>query len=164
SGNFLSYIIPPSFFDGLCNLRGYQVGALPAPAPVATTSPVQVQLTQTSDNAKPVVVTPITVTKPAATTTKTTSKNATTTPTVEPKADIWAVPPSVSLGARTSIFWNTQGVTSCTETSPDGSFSHDSLSGGASTVPITAATTFTISCLAPGGGHITNFVTVNLAI
>jgi hypothetical protein len=78
--------------------------------------------------------------------------------------DIWAVPAAVPLGARTTIFWNTQGVTNCTETSPDGSFNQNSLSGGAATVPITGATTFSISCDAPDGSHVTGYVVVNLAI
>lgn len=138
SGLF-SKLIPPSFFDSLCSLRGYQVGT---PQPVVKT---QVRVTQTAP-------------KPVATTT------ASAAPTVPAKVAIWAVPAKVSLGSRTSIFWNTQGVTSCTETAPDGSFSQSSLSGGASTVPITTATTFTISCLAPDGSHVTDYVTVNLAI
>ena len=140
SGLF-SKLISATFFDGLCSMRGYQVGA---PQQVTTTP--QVTVTQT----KPKPVTSV------ATTTQTT--------TVEPKVDIWAVPAKVNLGARTSIFWNTQGVTQCTETSPDGSFSQTSLSGGASTVPITTSTTFTISCLAPDGTHMSDYVTVDLNI
>lgn len=139
SGLF-SKVIPASFFDSLCSLRGYQVGA-----PQATVT-TQVKATQTAP--KPI----------------TTSPAATSTPTVPPKVDIWAVPAKVSLGSRTSIFWNTQGVTECSETSPDGSFSQSTLSGGASTVPITAATTFTISCLAPDGSHVTDYVIVDIAI
>jgi hypothetical protein len=140
ASNFLSYVIPPGFFDSLCALRGYTVG---------TTQPVQqstVTITQTP--AKPVQ---------ATSTTQVTS-------TVQPKVDIWASPATVSLGARTSIFWTSQGVTNCTETSPDGNFSQTSLQGGASTAPITGATVYTISCLAPDGSHITDNVTVNLAI
>lgn len=140
SGNFLSNIIPPSFFDGLCSLRGYQVG-----------TPAKVTPTVTIVQSIPQKVTP----KPVATT---------TAPTVPAKVDIWAVPATIPLGSRTSVFWNTQGVTSCTETSPDGSFSQSSLSGGASTVALTGATTFTISCLTPDGSHVTDYVTVNLSI
>lgn len=140
ASNFLSYVIPPGFFDSLCALRGYTVGV---------TKPVQQStVTVTQTPAKPITAT-------------------TTTPvvsTVEPKVDIWASPATVSLGTRTSIFWTSQGVTNCTETSPDGNFSQSSLSGGASTAPITGATVFTISCLAPDGSHITDNVTVNLAI
>lgn len=139
--NFLSKIITPAFFDNLCAARGYQVGTPPA-APA-------VVLQQTPKPKPPV----------AATTTP-----ATTTPGVPPKVDIWAVPASVPLGGRTSIFWNTQGVTNCTETSPNGGFNQNSLSGGAATQPITAATTFSISCLAPDGSAVTGSVTVHLKI
>jgi hypothetical protein len=107
---------------------------IPTPAPVLTQTP-----------AKPKIAPPVVL-------------------TIEPRADIWAVPPTVPLGARTTVFWNTQGVTSCTETSPDGSFNQNSLSGGAATVPLTDATTYTISCIAPDNSHITNYVTVNLKI
>ncbi len=140
--NFLAKIIAPSFFDGLCTWRGYQVGA-PPPA-VAPTVTLQ-------QSVKP---------KPATTATTT----ASSTPKVAPKVDIWAVPVSVPLGARTYIYWNTQGVTNCMETSPNGGFNQSSLSGGAATQPITAATTFSISCLAPDGSHVTGSVTVNLKI
>lgn len=144
ASNFLGKIITPTFFDNICKSRGYQVGT-PPPPPAVT-------LQQTK--------------KPAATTATTTTKAkaTTTTPTVPPKVDIWAVPASVPLGGRTSIFWNTQGVTSCTETSPNGGFSQNSLSGGAATQPITTATTFSISCLAPDGSPVTASVTVNLKI
>ena len=141
--NFLSKIITPTFFDNICKARGYQVGTPPSPLPVI--------LQQVK---KP---------KSSATTTTTTITPSTDS-TVPPKVDIWAVPASVPLGGRTSIFWNTQGVTNCTETSPNGGFSQNSLSGGAATQPITAATTFSISCLAPDGSPVTGFVTVNLKI
>lgn len=141
--NFLSKIITPTFFDNLCTSRGYQVGTPPAaPAVVLQQTP--------KPKPKPAVV---------ATTTA-----ATATPGVTPKVDIWAVPASVPLGGRTSVFWNTQGVTNCTETSASGGFSQNSLSGGAATQPITAATTFSISCLAPDGSPVTDSVTVNLKI
>jgi len=138
--NFLSAIIPPTFFDGLCSLRGYQVGQ---PQPAASAPAVSFTQSAPQTAAAPV---------------------ATTTSDVQPKADIWASPASVTLGSRTSVFWDSQGVTSCTETSPDGSFSQATLSGGASTVPITGATTFTISCITADGSHVTDDVTVNLSI
>lgn len=141
--NFLSFIIPSSFFDSLCELRGYKVGTPAAPAPAVKTV------------SKP-VVTKTTTPKPAPVATS-------TEPYVEPQADIWAVPANVPLGARTTVFWNAKGVSSCQETSPDGSFSQNSLSGGAATVPLSGATTYTISCLTPKGDHITNYVTVNLS-
>ena len=139
ASSVLSYVIPPSFFDGLCSWRGYQVGQ--------TTSTPQVTLQQ-QPRPKP---------QPAAT------SSAPTQPSVAAQAQIWAVPSAVPLGSRTSIFWNTQGVASCTETSPDGNFTQNSLSGGASTVPLTGATTFTISCLDPSGNPITDFVTVQIS-
>ena len=139
AGNILSYILPATFFDSLCVLRGYQVGT---PKPAAPT------VTVFQSAPKKVTKTPV----------------ATTTPAVPPKVDIWAVPSSVPLGSRTSVFWSSQGVTNCTETSPDGSFSQNTLSGGASTVALTGATTFTMSCIAPDGSHVTDYVTVNLSI
>ncbi|MCR4325199.1 MAG: hypothetical protein NUV59_00085 [Patescibacteria group bacterium] len=140
AGNFLSVIIPPTFFDNLCTWRGYQVGPEEPSAPT---------LQQTDPAPKPPAP------PPAATS---------TAPAVAPRVDIWAVPPTVPLDTRTSIFWNAQGVTECTETSPDGSFSHSTLSGGAATVPLVRATTFTISCLAPDGSYVSGYVTVNIAI
>lgn len=149
--NFLSLVIPATFFDGLCTARGYQVGV---PEPVQQ-SP-SLQQTVIKANAASPAKTPTTSTAPAPTTP--------ITPTITPKVDIWAVPAAVPLGSRTTIFWNTQGVTNCTETSPDGSFNHNTLSGGAATVPITGATTFSISCDAPDGSHVTGYVVVNLSI
>ncbi len=139
AGNFLSRIAAPSFFDDLCKARGYQVG-------VATSTP-QVTLIQKSATKK-----------------ATSTSAATSTPAVPPKADIWASPPSVPLGGRTSIFWDSQGVMSCTETSIDGNFNQKSLSGGSATVPIIGATTFTITCLVSDGSTVTSSVTVNLKI
>ena len=139
ANSFISYVIPSTFFDGLCSWRGYQVG-IPAPLPESTA-----------------IVQQTPPTAPAATTTPVYSG-------IEPKADIWAVPMNVPLGARTSIFWNTQGVSSCTVTSPDGNFFENALFGGAATVPLTGVTVYTISCLVSDGSHVTDFVTVNLSI
>jgi hypothetical protein len=149
ASSIVSYVIPASFFDGLCEWQGYQVGT-----PV-TTAPVQQTVTLTQQAPAPVV---------ATTKATTTVATTTTTSTVTPQVQIWAVPASVPLDTRTSIFWNTQGVTSCTETSPDGSFTQKTLSGGAATVPLTGATTYSISCLAPNGSPVTGYVTVNLSI
>ncbi len=137
--NFLSKIVTPSFFDNICKSRGYQVG-------IATSTTPQVTLIQKSP------------------TKRATSTPATSTPTVQPKVDIWASPPSVTLGGRTSIFWNAQGVVSCTETASDGNFNQQSLSGGAATVPITEATTFTITCSVSDGTSITASTVVGLKI
>lgn len=141
ANNFLSYIIPPSFFDGLCQWQGYRVGT---PPPAASQQQQNVTLTQTR--------------VPAAATTSAPAS------TVQPKVQIWAVPASVPLGARTSVYWTTQGVTNCAETSPDGSFTESSLQGSGATVPLTGATTFTISCQAPDGTPVSDYVTVNIAI
>lgn len=146
AGNFLSSIIAPSFFDSLCVWRGYRVGP-----PPQTTQP-QVTVTQTPSQS--------TTAKPSTTQ----APAATTTPTVPPKVDVWAVPSQVPLGSRTSVFWNTQGVSSCTVTSPDGSFNQTTPSGGAATVPLTTATTFTISCLAPDGTPVTDYTVVQISI
>lgn len=142
ASSIVSFVIPPTFFDSLCAWRGYQVGA---PAP-----PSQ----------------PVLDKKKAATSTTSghDAMSESYVPEVEPKVEIWAVPDKVPLGTRTSIFWNTRGVESCSITSPDGSFNETSLSGGAATVPLSGPTTFTISCLAPAGSPISDYVLVNLAI
>ena len=138
ASNFLSNIIPPSFFDSLCKWRGYNTGE---------EKQVEIRYVQAPRTEEE---------KPTATS---------SAPTVEPKIQIWAVPESVSLGARTSVFWSTQGVTECTVSSPDGSFTHHAIIGkieGASTVPLTGATTYTISCIGPDGAPISDFVTVKI--
>ncbi|OGG57078.1 hypothetical protein A3D71_04330 [Candidatus Kaiserbacteria bacterium RIFCSPHIGHO2_02_FULL_55_20] len=145
ASNFLSKITGPTFFDKICERLGYQVGIPPAPPAPETTLQQQP--------------------KSGGSATKNSAATASsTTPTIPPKVDIWAVPISVALGARTSVFWNSQGVSNCVETSPDGGFSHTSVSGGASTQPITHETVFSISCLAPDGTPVTDSVTVNLKI
>ncbi len=141
ASNFLGKIVAPTFFDNLCKWRGYQVGTPSGSAPV---------LQQTVVKTKP----------PVATSTTPTTQGS----SIPAKVDIWAVPATVPLGARTSIFWSTQGVTDCTETSAAGNFTQNSLSGGAATVPITTATEFTISCKTSDGSTVTDSVTVDLAI
>jgi hypothetical protein len=141
AGSIVSFVIPPSFFDSLCAWRGYQVGT-PAPPP-----PPVIQQTPT----------PASAASPTPTPTPTAS-------TIPAEVDIWAVPDKVPLGSRTSVFWNSKGVESCTISSPDGSFEEHALSGGAATVPLSGATTFTISCLTSEGKPVTDFVTVNLSI
>jgi len=142
---FIASLLPDAFFDSLCASHGYQVG----PPPVATSTP-QVQLQQSP----PV---PQTSTQPATTT-------QFVIPDVPPKVQIWATPASVSLDTRTTVFWTTQGVGNCTESSSDGNFSASTLSGGAQTVPITEATTFNISCSDKDGNPVEDSVTVNLSI
>ena len=147
--NFLSRIIPSGFFDGLCTLRGYAVGIVPR-SPNASRAPgVEVprqQQTVTSFTSNPIQ--PVAKPKPVI---------------PAGRADIWAVPSSVRLGSRATVFWNAIGVTSCEETSPEGGFTHNTISGGAETVAISGPTTFSISCVTQAGAHITNYTTVNLA-
>ncbi len=140
ANSFVSALIPSSFFDNLCSSNGYQVGAPPAP---------QVQLQQT----------PASTPKPAAPAAATTAA----TSSVPAVVQVWAVPASVPLDTRTEVYWATQGVTQCNVASPDGQFNENTLSGGAATVPLTGATTFTISCTDSSGNPITNYVTVNIS-
>lgn len=142
SGTFVSNLIPTSFFDGLCEWRGYQPGAVtPGANPRSTNSVVNIPA-----QGKPRPVTP---SQPQPS-------------TIPPEVDIWAEPASVRLGTRTYIFWNTRGVTSCKESGP--SFSHTSLSGGASTVPISGITTFNIECITPANEIVKDSVSVQIAI
>jgi hypothetical protein len=142
AGSFISNAIPTSFFDGLCEWRGYQAG-LAMPTNTSKTSTI----TSTSGS---------TVTqKPGVSLQPSTSD-------VPPEVDIWAEPASVRLGTRTYIFWNARGVASCKGSGP--SFSQNTLSGGASTVPITGPTTFTIECLVSASTTVKDSVTVQIAI
>lgn len=155
SGGFLSFIVPATFFDGLCTSRGYQVGTFTQQPTTGTGNVPTVVVTQTkpkNTNSNTTKVTP------------TTPRPATTTQAIPGRVRIWAVPATVPLGSRTSVFWTSQGVTSCLVTSPDGSFTQSSLSGGASTVPITTATTYSISCLQSDGIPVTGYTTVTISI
>ena len=138
--------IPVSVFDSICSQKGYKTG-LPAAA-LAAASTQKTTSTNTAPTTAPADI----------------ATSSPPTPTVKPAAAIWAVPESVPLGSRTTVFWNSQGVISCTETSPDGNFTGNTKSGRESTVAITGPTTFIISCLTPDGLHVTDFVRVNLAI
>ncbi|MDO8481873.1 MAG: hypothetical protein Q7S75_02220 [bacterium] len=134
--------ISASLFDNICSSKGFKVGVLPVAAtPVVTAKPA----------ANPPVTSNPVVPAPAG-------------PYIVPQVSIWASPASVSVGSRTSIFWTARGVDSCIETSPDGSFNGNSLYGSSATVPISSATVFSISCVAPDGSHVTSSVTVNLSI
>lgn len=147
ASGFIASIIPPSFFDGLCSTNGFQVGE---PTPVANTQS-NVVLTQTPVEQS--------FTQPAPVV----QVIASSTTVIPSRVDIWAVPTSVPLGSRTTIFWNTENVTNCSETSPDGSFSETSLTGGAATVPLTQPTTYTISCLDYQNNPATAYVTVGIS-
>lgn len=140
SGLIASFV-PNAFFDGMCSKAGYQVGIVPPQ--------VQKQAAVTQTAPRPVA--------PAASTTSVVRVN-----TIPPEVDIWAEPTSVRLGTRAYIFWNARGVDSCATQGP--SFTQNSISGGASTVPISGATTFAIECVAPDGTKVTDSVTVNLAL
>lgn len=142
SNNFLSNIIPPAFFDNLCTWSGYQVGAVQS-------SGAGVQYGGSSSNR---------VSVPAPRTTQPYSNP------VVAQAKIWARPASVSLGGRTTIFWTSQNVSTCTESSSDGNFSGNSTSGGASTVPLSGATRFTIQCQTRDGQTVSDSTTVNIGI
>lgn len=142
AGSFISNAIPTSFFDGLCEWRGYQAG-LAMPTNTSKTSTI------TSTSGSTATQKPGTSFQPNVS-------------DVPPEVDIWAEPASVRLGTRTYIFWNARGVASCKGSGP--SFSQNTLSGGASTVPITGPTTFTIECLATASTTVKDSVTVQIAI
>ena len=140
AGSIVSYVIPPGLFDSVCKWGGYQVG-----------------ITEQADSSGGGSTKTFTQPLPQATTTV-------YIPTGQPDASIWAVPARVPLGTRTSVFWRASNVQSCAETSSDNSFHQNSLSGGASTVAITQATTFTILCNVTASSTITKSVTVDLSL
>lgn len=147
AGSIISYVLPATFFDGLCTWRGYEVGEPPPDA---------------SD-----VLPPAAPIAPITTQTKTSIKTPPKSPPVQgqpkTKVDIWAVPMTVSLGARASVFWNTTGVESCEITSSEGNFDENKLSGGSATVPLTRSTTFRISCVTSDQINLTDEVTVSIS-
>ena len=135
---FFSAILPDNFFDGLCRWAGYQI--------------VQIEPEDVSGRREKTFVAP-----PAEPGTK--------EPVVDtevPEVDVWAEPDRVRLGTRTYIFWTSSGVESCQIVGP--SFEQNSLSGGASTVTISDASTFTMTCLTPAGREVADEVTVQLAL
>lgn len=142
AGSFVSNVIPTSFFDGLCEWRGYQAGVA-MPTNTSKTSTITPTSGSTASQQQGISL------QPSAS-------------NVPPEVDIWAEPASVRLGTRTYIFWNARGVASCKGSGP--SFSQNTLSGGASTVPITGPTTFTIECLSTASTTIKDSVTVQIAI
>ena len=129
ASNFLSFIIPSNYLDSLCSSHGFVVG-MPVPT---------VQITQSNQSSGSIVP-------------KATASAASSSQTTVPqylgvlRADIWATPPSVSSGTRTSIFWDSRGALTCAITSNDSAFTGSSLSGHASSQPITKNTTFSINC------------------
>lgn len=141
--SFVTNLIPTSFFDGLCEWRGYQVGAVAAQGGPSNTSTSLSASSQSS-----VSLPPSAIQLPAS--------------DAPPEVNIWAEPASVRLGTRTYIFWNAKGVVSCKAVGP--SFTQNSLSGGASTVPISGPTTFNIQCLTAASTTVSDSVTVQIAI
>lgn len=142
SGSFIGNVIPSSFFDGLCEWRGYQPG-LVTPTNTEKTANVVAAQNRVTQQQNSISL------QPGAS-------------DVPPEVDIWAEPSSVRLGTRTYIFWNARGVVSCKGSGP--SFSQSTLSGGASTVPITGPTTFDIVCLTSASTTVRDSVTVQIAI
>ena len=144
-------IIPPSFYDSICTARGYKTSAATPASKTGTGAGSATQKSSASSSSAKTSAATSSPAKPAA-------------PTVPPKVYITAVPSSVKLGSRTSIFWNAVGVKSCLITSPDGSFGARTLYGAASTVALTGETVFSIVCIKPDDSQISNFIKVKLAI
>ena len=149
-------IIQPSFFDSICVARGYkEVAVLPemnnasAAAGNANKNTSSVATSGTSNATKKVITTtepslpagPVYVAPPTS-------------------VLISAVPARVRIGARSTIYWNAKGVTSCAVSSPDGSFTENTLNGAASTVALYDNTEFTIVCWTQDGTSVSKSVTV----
>lgn len=135
--------IPPSFYDSICTARGYNAAAVPnssAPSSAAVKASPKTSAATSTGPAGPVAI------------------------IVPAKVYITAVPSSVKIGSRTSIFWNAVGVKSCLVTSPDGSFKENKLSGAASTVALTGETVFSIVCIKPDDSQVSNYARVKIAI
>lgn len=132
----ISKIIPPTFFDTLCSKAGYQVGVT-NPAPITQVAVPKKTPVQAMPPKQPVDLGPVEI-------------------------DIWAEPSSVRLGTRTYIFWRSKGVLDCSVKGPN--FTQNALAGGASTVPLSGATTYTLECALPDGTTVSDSVTVGLAI
>ena len=141
ASNFLSYVIPPSFFDGLCSIAGFGSGTVS---------------TGFGDGQG----TTRTITGPAGPAYKAPPPQT----GVYPEAKIRASPESINLGGRTTVFWTSHDVSSCEEYSSDGNFSGSSTSGGASTVALSGPVTFYIRCLGVDGVYIQDSFTVNIGI
>ena len=159
SNSYLSFIVPPTFFDNLCTLRGFGAGAKSSANGNGKTGG-----TVTSSGLY--IPTPMAVIPGGLTDLPVTKSDAPTKKPVSPKTplatDIWATPASVASGAKTTIFWNTSGVTDCTVASTDVTFSYTSLTGHAATPSITKPTSFTLTCTTDGGAKVTSHVTVGI--
>src|SRR3989338_4410481 len=149
SRNFLSYIIPPTFFDGLCKAAVFTTGSLSSGS-AGGGSRIIVSLRGPSYMVQPL------------------------SGGVRPEVRIWASPPTVRLGARTSAFLEGRGVRICQQSSSDGNFSGTSkaennspgnaIRGGATTVPLTAPVTFYIFCTGLDDKTVSHSTTVNIGI
>lgn len=141
SSGFISKIIPPSFFDGICSAVGNKAGVTAAHTDRETTTPRSTERIVISQ-----------VNLPQASTTD--------PDTLNPQVNIWAQPPTVRLGARTNIYWTSTDVKTCAVTGP--SFSEGALLGGAATVPLSEDSLFTIRCVTAGGKMVTKSVRVSI--
>jgi len=153
-------IIPLSFFDNLCVERGYKNVSFSATSTSGTGTGVGTA-NKSSGTAG-------SGTLPAQTTdtagTKTSLPPGPVFIVPVPSVAISAMPARIRVGARSSIYWSATGVMSCTESSPDGSFSGNTLSGAASTVALYGNTVFTITCVAYDGSSVLKSVTVQTSI
>jgi hypothetical protein len=147
---------PPTFFDDICLARGYKTVVVPAPATASTTPGINM-----TDGSEDVASSSIldTTSKETANTEKSLLSGPIFVATT-PNIAIYAVPARVRIGSRSSIYWSAKGVISCVESSPDGNFSGDTLSGAASTVALYSNTEFTVTCVTPDGSSVSKSVTV----
>lgn len=150
ANTFFSTIIPPAFFDNLCKWRGYEL-ASDAMGDDDAVVRLQTILLKGGQPSQP--------------------QQASTTGAVQaypvyppPEVHIWASPKAVPIGGRTSIFWYSRNAVSCLVTSSDGSFHETALADGASTVPISDATLFTITCKGRSDQSATETVLVTIKI
>src|SRR3989344_2287194 len=149
----ITFIIQPSYFDGLCTARGYN-----ATTTAATLSLVSATGTVNS-NFKLVAASGTPATSVVATSTINPASGFVRV-FQAPRVDIYAIPTRVRISARSTLYWSAQGVTSCAVSTPDGSFNENSLRGAASTVALYTNTIFTIACNAEDGSIVTKSVTV----
>ncbi|MDO8521866.1 MAG: hypothetical protein Q7S08_01100 [bacterium] len=164
-------VIPPTFFDSICTARGYKVGfAASAPSSSFSTSSASAMAGTANKNSGTADSQTSTIKTTDATSTKTSLPAGRPQVLPQPAGPVYVAPvPSVTISAlparvriasRSTIYWSAKGVTVCTVTSPDGSFSGNTLSGAASTVALYVNTVFTISCETSDGSIVTKSVTV----
>jgi hypothetical protein len=150
SANFMSFIVPSSYFDALCTARNFAVGVTTVKTAGGTsgssgsgsTSSGKPKIGPTSAASGAEIGTGTGGDAPKVDTTPPRPTNY----LGKARVDIWATPSAVSAGQRTSIFWDTTGVYTCSISSSDRSFTGSSLSGHASTQPLKQNTTFMITC------------------